>query len=282
MKSCYYHSFYDPLSLQDMNACNLASNEFPLMVNCAGMISSDLPFTTDNVDGRKDIYLIYMTEGTMKLKLPKGEVTVSAGDVILFPPNHPYRYRHTEKKELRYYWIHFTGSYAERFLAECGFSSLPCVKTTQRENHITAKFRNLFEVYEEQGHLQRQRLACALEQLLLSVALSIGEAAREHTLERSLRYLHSEYHSEIRIPELAKMENLSHSRYIALFREQTGLSPTAYLIALRMRIACDLLQTTDFSIGQIALTVGYADSHFFSKLFKKYVGISPKQYRQGK
>lgn len=282
MESCYYHSFYDPRALQDMNACNLSSEEFPLMVNCAGMISADFPFTTDNAEGRKDIYLIYVAEGEIEITLPEGNKTVSAGNVIFFPPNRRYQYRHQSQKALRYYWVHFTGSYAERFLRECGFSPLPCVKTTERENHITARFRSLFDVYEKKSPLQDHQLACALEQLLLSIALSLENQRKENGLEKSLRYLHSEYHTEIRIPDLAKMENLSHSRYITLFREQTGLSPTAYLIHLRMRIAREFLQNTDMSIGQISLMVGYSDPHFFSKLFKKYVGISPKQYRQEK
>ena len=280
MESCYYHSFYDSRALQDMNACNLSSEEFPLMVNCAGMISTDLPFTTDNEKGRADFYLMVLTEGELTVTLCDREVVATAGSVLLFPPNKRYHYRYAGGDNLCYYWVHFTGSYAERFLSECGFSPLPLCKHSERESSAPSKFRRLFELYEEQTPLQSHLLSCALEQLLLSIALSIEQHPKTIHLEKSLRYIHSAYHTELRIPELAKMENLSHSRYIALFREQTGLSPTAYLIGLRMRIACELLQTTDLSIGQIALTVGYSDAHFFSKLFKKYVGSSPKQYRQ--
>lgn len=280
MESCYYHSFYDPRASQDMNACNLSSDEFPLMVNCAGVISTALPFTTDNEKGRSDFYLMFLTEGELTVTLDDGERVATAGSILLFPPNQRYRYRYAGGNQLCYYWVHFTGSYAERFLAECDFSPLPLCKRSERESSAPSKFRRLFDLYEEQSPLQSHLLSCALEQLLLSIALSIEQHPKTIHLEKSLRYIHSAYHTELRIPELAKMENLSHSRYIALFREQTGLSPTAYLIGLRIRIACELLQTTDLSVGQIALTVGYSDAHFFSKLFKKYVGSSPKQYRQ--
>jgi len=281
MESCYYHSFYDPRALQDMNACNLSSDEFPLMVNCAGMISSDLPFTTDNEKGRADFYLMVLTEGELTVTVGNSESVATAGSVLLFPPNKRYHYRYAGGNKLCYYWVHFTGSYAEQFLSECGFAPLPFCKTAERESSVTAKFRRLFELYEQQTPLQNHLLSCALEQLLLSIALSIEKHPKAVHLEKSLRYIHSSYHTDVRIPELAKMENLSHSRYITLFREQTGLSPTAYLIGLRMRIACELLQTTDLTVAQIAITVGYSDAHFFSKLFKKYVGTSPKQYRQG-
>lgn len=282
MESCYYHSFYDPRALQDINACNLSSDEFPLMVNCAGIISTTVPFSTDNEKGRADFYLMALTKGELTVSLGADEYVAHAGSVLLFPPNERYRYRYAGGETLCYYWVHFTGSYAERFLSECGFSPLPFFKSSDRESSVTAKFRRLFDLYEEHPPLQEHLLSCALEQLLLSIALSIEKHPKAVHLEKSLRHIHSSYHTDIRIPELAKMENLSHSRYITLFREQTGLSPTAYLIGLRMRIACELLQTTDLSVGQISVTVGYPDAHFFSKLFKKYVGTSPKQYRQEK
>lgn len=282
MKSCYYHSFYDSRSLQDINACNLSSNDFPLMVNCAGMISTAIPFTTENEKGRSDYYLLYLSEGELSVTLGEDEYRAGAGSVILFPKNKRYRYRYAGGDTLCYYWVHFTGSYAEQFLTECGFAPLPFFKRSERESSATAKFRRLFDLYEEQSVLQNHLLSCALEQLLLSIALTIEKHPKTVHLEKSLRYIHSAYHTDIRIPELAKMENLSHSRYITLFREQTGLSPTAYLIGLRLRIACELLQTTDLSVGEIALTVGYSDAHFFSKLFKKHLGLSPKQYRQEK
>jgi YesN/AraC family two-component response regulator len=94
--------------------------------------------------------------------------------------------------------------------------------------------------------------------------------------------IHNGYHTEIHIPALAKAENLSNSRYVELFRQKTGLSPTAYLIRLRIQVACDLLESTDIPVAQISRMVSYNDSHFFSKLFKKHVGMSPTQYRNQK
>jgi len=170
MESCYYHSFYDPRALQDMNACNLSSDEFPLMVNCAGMISSDLPFTTDNEKGRADFYLMVLTEGELTVTVGNSESVATAGSVLLFPPNKRYHYRYAGGNKLCYYWVHFTGSYAEQFLSECGFAPLPFCKTAERESSVTAKFRRLFELYEQQTPLQNHLLSCALEQLLLSIA----------------------------------------------------------------------------------------------------------------
>ena len=94
--------------------------------------------------------------------------------------------------------------------------------------------------------------------------------------------IHTSYHENLKIPELAKIENLSHSRYVELFRRQMGMSPMAYLIKLRMQAACSLLENTDIPVRRIARMVSYDDPHFFSKLFKRHVGVSPSEYREGR
>ncbi len=280
MGSCRYYAFDDRIQTEDMNLCNFASDEHPFIVNCAGNVVTPFAFTTDNFWGREDHYLIYMVKGSMDVMFPEGVRRVGAGNVIIFPPRYHYRYAYRGEEPLSYLWVHFTGSYAERFLGECNLSPLPYIHDTGCDNGIAAGFRRMFDIFEGQSPLKRQELSCALEQLLLKVAASVGECGHDRSLERSVRYIHSFYNTDIRIPELAKMENLSNSRYITLFNRRMRMSPTAYIIKLRMSIACDLLQKTDMSVKQIGILVGYEDAHFFSKLFKKHMGVAPQNYRK--
>ena len=279
MHSRYYYAFDDSLSAQGVGACSRASSEQPLLVNCAGNIVTHLPFATDNAAGREDYYLLYMASGAMELSLPDGEHTVTAGHAVLFPPHYPYRYVYTGEAPLSYLWVHFTGSYAAELLGELGFPTLPCLVTTGRDDGIVSAFRAIFDTFEVKSRLQKHELAAALENLLLAVALSVTEEEEERSLVRSVRYIHAAYATDIRVPDLARMENLSNSRYITLFNRQMGVPPSAYIIRLRMGAACDLLHGTDMSVKQIGALVGYNDAHFFSRVFKKHVGVSPKTYR---
>ena len=278
MQSRYYYAFEDPLSAESVGACSRASAHRPLAVNCAGNLVTSLPFATDNTAGREDFYLLYVASGTMRLWLPEGERVADAGSVILCPPKFPYRYTYEGGSPLSYFWVHFTGSYARQFLREIGLSPLPHLSTVGRDDHVVSAFHSLFGAFEAKSHLQEHELAAALQSLLLAVALSVSRGA-ERTLERSVGYIHSAYNTNIRIPDLARMENLSNSRYIAVFDKQMGVSPSAYIIRLRMDAARDLLHGTDMSIKQIGALVGYEDPHFFSRVFKKQVGVSPKVYR---
>lgn len=272
-----YHAFSDTPGL---NTCSLQSDEFPLIVNCSGNLQAKKAFSTDNVHGREDFYLLYMVQGRMTAPLGEITETVSDGDVLIFPPKFRYRYSYDGKEPMEYYFVHFTGSYAEQFLVECGFGALPCLLHTHETVKIPQAFQRLFAHFSEKDPLQKHELACALERLLLTVAHSLLPPKTGGAPEKALRIIHTAYHTDLRIPALAKEENLSHSRFIEVFREATGMSPTAYLIRLRLHVACDLLKNTDMSVKEIAQSVGYNDPHFFSKLFKKHIGRSPLQYRE--
>lgn len=66
-----------------------------------------------------------------------------------------------------------------------------------------------------------------------------------------------------------------------IFKEETGESPINYLIKIRLEKARDILLTSEGgSIKSIANSVGYEDVYHFSKLFKKYYGISPLYYKK--
>ena len=278
MQSRYYYAFEDPLAARSVGACSRAEDDLPLAVNCAGNLLTALPFATDNTAGREDFYLLYVASGRMKLWLPEGETTAASGSLVLFPPKFSYRYTYEGGAPLSYFWVHFTGSYALRFLKEIGFSTLPCLHTVGRDDHVVSAFHTLFGDFERKSHLQTHELAASLQTLLLAASLSVSRG-EGRTLERSVGYIHSAYNTDIRIPDLARMENLSNSRYIAVFDKQMGTSPSAYIIRLRMSAARDLLHGTDMSIQQIGALVGYRDPHFFSRVFKKQVGVSPKAYR---
>ena len=272
-----YHTFSDT---HGVNSCSVQSDEAPLIVNCAGNISYEKPFVTDNPQGREDFYLMYIFKGQISVSLGDGEKTVAAGDVLIFPPNFRYRYSYIGKEPLEYTFVHFTGSYAERLLELYGMYPLPFLHSTNCDRRVADSFSRFLECTEKTSNLQKYELACMLEQGLLSIASHLTNSTSGRTFESSLHIMHTAYHSDIRVPELARAENLSHSRYVELFRAQFGMSPMAYLIRLRMRAACSLLETTDMPISRIANMVSYDDPHFFSKIFKKHIGVSPSEYRE--
>jgi AraC-like DNA-binding protein len=68
--------------------------------------------------------------------------------------------------------------------------------------------------------------------------------------------------------------------FASLFRHQTGMAPIEYFIHLRIRGACRLLDTTTLTVREIGYRVGYEDPYYFSRMFRKLMGLSPRQYRE--
>ena len=262
-----------------LNLCSRHSEEFPLVVNCAGNAAFTFPFTTDNPTGREDYYLLYMVEGALRVTFPHGIEAIRAGHAVIFAPHYHYTYTYDAAAPMNYLWVHFTGSHATRFLKEWGFGPFPHLADTGSDTGIPTLFSELFECFEFETPLSRHRSASALEQILLHIAECAARASCDRELDRSLRIIHSSYQNDLKIPELARLENLSHSRYITVFRERTGMSPTAYIINRRMTAACELLENTDISVKQVGALVGYSDPHFFCKIFKRHVGLTPTEYR---
>ena len=76
------------------------------------------------------------------------------------------------------------------------------------------------------------------------------------------------------------MSGLSQSRFMYLFRERFGMAPKEYQTNLRIGNAKTLLITTRLPISEVGAMSGYSDPLYFSRVFKKHTGQSPKQYRQ--
>ena len=82
------------------------------------------------------------------------------------------------------------------------------------------------------------------------------------------------------ILEIGGYVGLSTSALSAKFKAATGHSPLQYFNLMKMRRACELLDTTSHTIAQISLKLGIEDPYYFSRLFSKTMGVSPKAYRQ--
>jgi AraC family L-rhamnose operon transcriptional activator RhaR/AraC family L-rhamnose operon regulatory protein RhaS len=99
-------------------------------------------------------------------------------------------------------------------------------------------------------------------------------------LAEAISYLETNYAEEIDLDDLARKAHMSGRGFIRAFRAAMGSSPIAYLIQLRVNRAADMLRRGAQSITDIAFTVGFGDSNYFARQFRKLVGVSPRTYRQ--
>ena len=101
--------------------------------------------------------------------------------------------------------------------------------------------------------------------------LRVGEA---------LSHLERNIHNEVNLEELASIANMSPRSFLRVFRSATGNSPLAWMLGQRINRACMLLRNTDKPITEIAFDIGFNDSNYFTRQFKKSTGFSPREYRK--
>jgi AraC-like DNA-binding protein len=125
------------------------------------------------------------------------------------------------------------------------------------------------------------RLAiCAI---LLEVARqfsSSGVLEPTQVVQTAMDYMKQNLRFDDSIESVAKAANCSRARLFSLFKESTGMTPNDYWLRLRVEHARLLLRTTNHSVTKIAMQSGFSTSQYFSAVFKKYSGTSPRDYRQ--
>lgn len=122
---------------------------------------------------------------------------------------------------------------------------------------------------------------------LILYALSIRDQTANYQyncmLKNVLEYMSENYNkTDINLNKVAKIANVSPTHFSAVFSQQMGKTFVEYLTELRMEEAKKLLRCSDKSSGEIAYLVGYNDPHYFSYIFKKVNGCSPRDYRAGR
>lgn len=85
---------------------------------------------------------------------------------------------------------------------------------------------------------------------------------------------------DISLAEVAKIAKLSQSQFARAFRDSTGMPPYRYILQARIKRAQQMLEMANLSISEVATSVGFADQSHFTKAFLRFVGATPKRWRQ--
>lgn len=267
----------------DQHGDNIHDLSQRLIVNCSGVSVIDTPFKSLQPVGRHDFYLMYMIHGSLTARSGEHEFQLAPGDAVIYTPETLYSYQHMNEERMIYLWIHFTGAEAESLLSSRGLQTARVYSIGACEA-IEKDFEAIHQLFITRPDFYLEEAAARLDIMLMHFARMTGSTAgaRPERLQASLSYLNRHYAENLRLETLAAMEYLSVSRYSALFRFVTGRSPQQYLIELRLKNARELLLNTNLSIGEIARSAGYEDALYFSRLFKKHFGSSPREMRNQK
>jgi AraC-like DNA-binding protein len=230
--------------------------------------------------------LVYISSGRGRLEWrPDFSVTIEPGHVFLLLPGMWHRYAPEPESGWHEHWIGFDGEMARRWLEHQFVSAQHPVLRLQAEGAVLAVFSRVMQAVRANPPALQQLLAGATADLLGQFYSTLqtpptAAATQGHAVERAITRIQEEFASQLDMPCLARELGVSYSGFRSTFAAHTGLSPHQYLLELRLARARNLLDETAFSVKEIAMRTGFTDEHYFSRLFRRKLKLTPSDWRK--
>lgn len=175
-----------------------------------------------------------------------------------------------------HFWLHFTVTRLAGDVAEAPVV-LPATPVLRiLVSAVIATHRQPVSAPRDERLLQQS--AALLHAVFADWVLPPGPVLPERLLD-VLALIQRAPHSDLSNPFLAERAGMSVERFIRAFREHTGATPAAYVLKTRLRLAGEQLGLTDKSVDQIAVEHGFANRHYFSRMFARQFGCGPAEFR---
>lgn len=240
---------------------------------------------TNRPEGRKDYQLIYIAAGKGHFWFQEDKETIiDGGNLVLYRPHMMQKYRYYMEDQPDIYWVHFTGGKVEELLKPLHITEttpyLYCGTSPEYQRILHTLIQELWFRKPQFEEI----LSLLFQQFLVTVSREMQTELKFNSsmipeIENATNYFHEHYSQQISIEAFAATRNMSISWFIRSFKQYHGKTPLEYILDIRITTAQYLLETSHNNISEIGAMVGYEDPMYFSKLFKRKTGFSPKEYR---
>ena len=230
--------------------------------------------------------LLHVLKGCFELTFADGrQFPAMEGDTLLVPAHTSHKDIFEQRRDLKILMLHFDWTEAEKFFAE--------VKN-EKINRMGAESRSELRYFFEhvRSHLPlRQELDLAIENVrLLNILLLIYRefeqgtfpeeplSVRKELVEVARQYIDRNYAGSVQLDDVARHLGVSRFYLSRVFSQECEFSLREYLAEVRINEAKRLLRDGNYLISEVAQRVGYESSSYFSKAFRKRVGLPPNQF----
>ncbi|MEO6631267.1 MAG: AraC family transcriptional regulator [Mucilaginibacter sp.] len=233
--------------------------------------------------GSQQYILLYCVEGTGQIHIQGADIGLTPNTYFIIPKNVPHHYRSSTENPWSIYWVHFMGESADLLYQRYAEQNQPGKVIIPYEEKRILAFNEIYGLVERS--FERRETEISNIKLLDFVSSFIFHKEINPSLQESnvitdsIRFMKNNLHQNISLEELADRQHLSVSHYCRLFTAKTGRSPHRYFNQLKIWQSCQYLYFSDRNIKEICTELGFDDAYYFSRLFKKLMGISPAKYK---
>ncbi|OWA34915.1 AraC family transcriptional regulator [Saccharibacillus sp. O16] len=242
---------------------------------------SDMDYTPDYSK------FYFICEGEGWLKIGDQEYYPQPGELFLMPEGTHQSYSVISDRPFEKYWCHFTAHVGGINLFKLLDLNPRCMPV--QSERLAQVFGELVE-YANSDTIYAKLLAKSkLMELIVCYLMSLNVeqepvVLRTHAsadrLTQVLDYIDDHFAENITVEALADRAYMHPNSFIRVFKQYAGMPPIQYVTHKKMEKAKQLLATTSHSISEVAQQLGFNDTFYFSKQFKKHAGLSPSDYRR--
>ena len=229
--------------------------------------------------GRVDYHLVLVVKGNLEVMYHGKMFYLGKGGVFIYEPGAEHYYRALTASST--FWIHFAGT------AVCEIFSDMDITAGVYESDAGAAATDEFRILVRRNGSTNERKLVLGTLLNLLALISDGVHRSKHSEKRGdvknidsiIEYMNMNYEKKLTVSTLAEMAGYSVSRFLHLFSETIGKPPMRYLRDIRLANACELLDTSEYPVSEVADLCGFNDPLYFSRVFADKYGLSPSVYR---
>ena len=282
---------YINVACVDEDNPNLEDLSVPLRINNCGYyrVHTTPLIETLHPEGRNDYQLLYIAagKGEFYFKGSKEPTIVTKGNMVLFRPGEPQVYYYYAVDKTEVYWVHFTGWKVEEYLKRYELPSHENVFYTGVSHDYPWIYNQMIRELQIQRVNYEDMISLYMHHIFISINRYIkeGRETKNDTIsdvERAAHYFKENYNKQISIEQYADEHLMSVNWFIHSFKNVMKMSPMQYIISLRIATAKGYLENSTKNIAEISNEVGYDNALYFSRLFRKYTGMTPTEYRKKK
>lgn len=259
----------------------------PLWIRSSGHFSRMSNHFIERTAAEVDFFtIIYCLDGQGWLHCDTRRWAVSPGDLVIAMSHEPHAYGALPANPWDILYVHFNGNEARELLQFTGISlSEERVIAIGHQPSLIALFNEMHVTLQTGYTLHHLVMAATclhhiLARLAMLLTFSGPKSSQELNIEKIINLMLARLTESCTLDELAAEAHMARTTFSRHFRDKTGYPPIDYYLRLKIQKACELLETTDMQVAEVSHHLGYADSHYFSRLFKKYMAVAPSHYRR--
>lgn len=227
---------------------------------------------------KSNIYCIeYVISGTGTVKTNGKTFYPKKGDVYMLMKDKEHIYYSDKKEPWTKIWFNISGSLADKLMRIYN----PAGETLFENADVYDEFAEFIEMAKNKN-MPGKKIMDECSVIFHRILIKLQKIQPKTESDAVRDYIDAHICEPIRIEDLASLIYRSRSQTIRIFKKRYGITPYQYILNGKAEAAKSMLLNTNMSVKEIAFELSFADEHYFSNVFKKITGMTPKKYKTSK